>query len=82
MGAFFFSYFNDSLFWVVNRMIGSVNVKQQMAAWSVSTTIAWAIGGVCIALLNLALGSGETMLDPLLPLSVLVLVLFIVKRRS
>jgi GntP family gluconate:H+ symporter len=81
MGAFFFSYFNDSLFWVVNRMIGIVNVKQQMAVWSVSTTIAWAIGGVCIALLNLALGSGGTMLDPLLPLSVLVLILFIVKRK-
>ena len=82
MGAFFFSYFNDSLFWVVNRMMGIVNVKQQVAAWSVSTTIAWAIGGMCIALLNLVLGSGGTWLDPLLPLLVLVVIVFIVKRKS
>jgi GntP family gluconate:H+ symporter len=82
MGAFFFSYFNDSLFWVVNRMMGIVDVKQQITAWSISTTIAWAIGGICIALLNLALGSGGTLLDPVLPLLVLVIILFIVRRKS
>ncbi|CAI1052230.1 Uncharacterised protein [Serratia proteamaculans] len=27
MGALFFSYFNDSMFWVVNRMMGIKDVK-------------------------------------------------------
>ncbi|SUH35355.1 permease [Salmonella enterica subsp. enterica] len=29
MGSLFFGYFNDSLFWVVNRMMGVSDVKQQ-----------------------------------------------------
>jgi len=82
MGAFFFSYFNDSLFWVVNRMMGIVDVKQQIMVWSVSTTIAWAIGGICIALLNLAMGSGGTLIDPLLPLLVLIGIFMFTKRNS
>jgi gluconate transporter len=80
IGAFFFSYFNDSLFWVVNRMMGIVEVKQQMMVWSISTTIAWAIGGICIALLNLAVGSGGTWIDPLLPLVVLFGIFMFTKR--
>jgi len=79
-GAFFFSYFNDSLFWVVNRMMGITDVKQQMAVWSISTTIAWAIGGIGIALLNLFMGTGGTLLDPLLPLTGLLVILLFVKR--
>ena len=79
-GAFFFSYFNDSLFWVVNRMMGITDVKQQMAVWSISTTIAWAIGGISIALLNLFMGTGGTLLDPLLPLTGLLVILLFVKR--
>ncbi|HET6542369.1 MAG TPA: GntP family permease, partial [Chryseolinea sp.] len=79
-GAFFFSYFNDSLFWVVNRMMGITDVKQQMAVWSVSTTIAWAIGGISIALLNLTMGSAGTLLDPLLPLTGLLAILLFVRR--
>jgi H+/gluconate symporter-like permease len=67
-GAFFFSYFIDSLFWVVSRMIGIVDVKQQLAAWSVSTTVAWVIGGTLIAVLNLIFGTGGTFLDLFLPL--------------
>jgi GntP family gluconate:H+ symporter len=75
-GAFCFSYFNDSLFWVVNRMMKITEVKQQMMVWSVSTTIAWGIGGTCVALLNLILGSGGTIFDPMLPLSILLLIFF------
>lgn len=41
LGSMFFSYFNDSLFWVVNRMLGVKNAKHQMLTWSVPTTIAW-----------------------------------------
>jgi H+/gluconate symporter-like permease len=68
IGAMFFSYFNDSLFWVVNRLMGIVDVRQQMAAWSVATTVMWTIGGICIALLNLLIGVDGTLLDPLFPL--------------
>ena len=81
-GAFFFSYFNDSLFWVVNRMMGITDVKQQMAVWSVTTTIAWAIGGITIAFLNLILGSGGTFLDPLIPLIGLAGILIFVRKKS
>jgi GntP family gluconate:H+ symporter len=52
MGALFFSYFNDSMFWVVNRMMGIKDVKQQMMVWSVPTTIAWAISLVGVLILD------------------------------
>lgn len=81
MGGFLFSYFNDSLFWVVNRMIGIVNVKQQLMAWSVPTTIAWAIGGMLIALVNLVFGSGGTLLDPLIPMIVGGVVFLVIRRK-
>ncbi len=55
MGSLFFSYFNDSLFWVVNRMIGINDVKQQMIVWSMPTTIAWIIGLCGVIILNLVL---------------------------
>jgi gluconate:H+ symporter, GntP family len=82
MGSLFFSYFNDSLFWVVNRMTGIVEMKQQITVWSISTTIAWAIGGTGVALLNLLFGAGGTVLDPLLPLLVLGIMLLVVRRKS
>ncbi|MHA6261200.1 GntP family permease [Sporosarcina sp. CAU 1771] len=51
LGAMAFSYFNDSMFWVVNRMLGITNVKEQILVWSVPTTIAWAVslGSLLIA---------------------------------
>lgn len=55
MGALFFSYFNDSMFWVVNRMLGAKDVKMQMMIWSVPTTIAWAIGFICLLIMNVIL---------------------------
>jgi GntP family gluconate:H+ symporter len=67
IGAFLFSYFNDSLFWVVNRMIGVTDTRQQIMAWSVPTGICWAVGGMLIALINLIWGSGGLWLDPVLP---------------
>jgi gluconate transporter len=79
MGAFFFSYFNDSLYWVVNRMMGIVDVRQQLMTWSIPTTIAWAIGGTSIALVNLIFGSGGTLLDPLFPMIILGVILIFLK---
>ncbi|MDC9589385.1 gluconate:H+ symporter [Xenorhabdus sp. XENO-10] len=55
IGALFFSYFNDSLFWVVNRMMGIKDAKQQMIVWSIPTTIAWGIGLCGVLLLDLVM---------------------------
>ena len=81
-GSFFFSYFNDSFFWVANRMMGITNVKKQLIVWSVAICIPWAIGGTIIALLNLVFGAGGTLLDPLLPVGILGIIFAIVKRKS
>ncbi|PIC76733.1 gluconate permease [Sporosarcina sp. P19] len=56
LGAMIFSYFNDSMFWVVNRMLGVKEVKEQVMVWSVPTTIAWAVSLVCILIANLFVG--------------------------
>ncbi len=52
MGAMVFSYFNDSFFWVVNRMLGIIKVEEQIKVWSIPTTICWAICGVCLMVVN------------------------------
>ena len=54
-GSLLYSYFNDSYFWVVNRILGIVDAKEQMRVWSFTTTIAWAVGFVEIMLLSLVL---------------------------
>lgn len=53
LGAMVFSYFNDSLFWVVNRTLGIKEVKEQILVWSVPTTIAWAVSLVAILIANM-----------------------------
>ncbi|OIN05546.1 GntP family permease [Oceanisphaera psychrotolerans] len=55
MGSLFFGYFNDSLFWVVNRMMGIKDVKQQIIVWSIPTTLAWATGLVGVLIMNAVL---------------------------
>ncbi|MBC8945481.1 gluconate permease [Xenorhabdus indica] len=55
VGSLFFGYFNDSLFWMVNRMMGIKDAKQQMIVWSIPTTIAWGIGLCGVLLLNLVM---------------------------
>lgn len=56
LGAMIFSYFNDSLFWVVNRMLGIRNVKEQILTWSVPTTLAWGGSLVMLVVANLIVG--------------------------
>lgn len=51
-GSLLYSYFNDSYFWVVNRILGIVDAKEQMRVWSFTTTIAWAVGFVEIMILS------------------------------
>ncbi|GAA4296268.1 gluconate:H+ symporter [Anaerocolumna aminovalerica] len=53
IGSLFFSYFNDSFYWVVNRLSGIVETKEQVRVWSVTTTIAWAVGFVELIILNI-----------------------------
>lgn len=53
MGSFFFSYFNDSFYWVVNRTIGIEDTKEQIKVWSLPTTIIWAVGLVELLILNI-----------------------------
>ncbi|QHV99033.1 GntP family permease [Spirosoma endbachense] len=81
IGSFFFSYFNDSLFWVVNRMMGITDVNQQIMTWSIPTSLTWAVGGILIALINLAFGSGGSLLDPLIPLAGLGIIFLVIRRQ-
>lgn len=53
IGSLFFSYFNDSFYWVVNRLSGITETKEQIRVWSISTTIAWAVGFVELLILNI-----------------------------
>lgn len=82
MGALCFSYFNDSLFWVVNRMLGVTDVRQQIMVWSIPTTIAWGVGGVSVAVINLVFGSRGTILDPVVPLLILLSILAFLRRSK
>ena len=56
MGAMVFSYFNDSLFWVVTRMLGITDIREQMRTWSIPTTILWATGGVLLLIVHAIFG--------------------------
>ena len=82
MGSLFAGYFNDSLFHIVNRLMGVTEVKKQLVIWTVPTTIAWAIGGSLIMILNLIFGSLGSVFDPVLPLLVLAGCLLFVKSQS
>ena len=53
VGSLFFGYFNDSYFWVVNRTLGVSEAKEQLTIWSVTSTIAWAVGVVEIFILSI-----------------------------
>ena len=52
IGACFFSYFNDSYFWVVNNLMGITETKEQIEVWSITSTIAWAVGFVMLIVLS------------------------------
>ncbi|MEO2263548.1 gluconate:H+ symporter [Dorea sp. YH-dor228] len=52
-GSLFFGYFNDSYFWVVNRTLGVSEAKDQLTIWSVTSTVAWAVGVVEVLVLSI-----------------------------
>lgn len=57
IGSLFFSHFNDSFFWVTNRLMRITNTKEQVRIWSFTTTIAWAVGLLEeLLLLNMFIG--------------------------
>ncbi|MCI8321004.1 MAG: GntP family permease [Dorea sp.] len=53
VGSLFFGYFNDSYFWVVNRTLGVREAKDQLTVWSITSTIAWAVGVVEVLVLSI-----------------------------
>ena len=53
IGSLFFSYFNDSYFWVVNNLMGIKDTKEQIKNWSVCSTIAWGVGFVELLVLSI-----------------------------
>ena len=55
VGSCFFSYFNDSYFWVVNRTLGVSEAKDQIRVWSITTTIIWAVGCIEVIILSFIL---------------------------
>ncbi|HEX6892073.1 MAG TPA: GntP family permease [Chryseolinea sp.] len=81
MGGFLFSYFNDSLFWVIGKLIGITDVKVHITAWSVPTILGWAVGGILIALINLFFGSRGSLLDLLVPLIGFGIVFWVVRKK-
>ena len=56
IGSLFFSTFNDSFFWVTNRLMGINETKEQVRTWSITTTIAWAVGFVVLMILHFGCG--------------------------
>ena len=56
IGSLFFSYFNDSFFWVVNRTLGITEAKEQIKIWSITSTIAWGVGFVILLIINFFFG--------------------------
>ncbi len=53
VGSIFFSYFNDSYFWVVNRTLGVDDAKDQMMVWSTTTTLCWLVGVIEVIVLSI-----------------------------
>lgn len=56
LGAMVCSYFNDSFFWVINRILGIKNAKHQLLTWTVPTTLLWFVSLVMILAMNALFG--------------------------
>ena len=56
VGSMAFSYFNDSYFWVVNRLLGVTNARHQMMTWSVTSTLGWLSSLVLLLVANFFFG--------------------------
>src|SRR5690606_41865935 len=56
IGSMVFSYFNDSMFWVANRMLGIRDTKEQILTWSVPTTLAWLVAMIMLLIATALFG--------------------------
>ena len=56
VGSIFFSYFNDSYFWVINESIGIENTKEQMKVWTVTSTLCGITSLITLVILNTIFG--------------------------
>ena len=56
IGSMAFSYFNDSYFWVVNRMLGVTPTREQILTWSVTSTLGWFSSLLLLLIANLFFG--------------------------
>ncbi len=81
MGSLFFGYFNDSLFWVVNRMMGINDVKNK---WSFGLYQPRLLGDwwYFSNFANLIFGNDGSVFDLLFPVVVLVSILFYIKFQN
>ncbi len=82
VGPVGFSHLNDSYFHIISRTLGLSELPDQLRAWTVTSTIAWAIGASIILTLNLVFGRGGTVFDPIVPLAVLAAVMGWMKMRQ
>lgn len=81
VGPVGFSHLNDSYFHIINRTLGITELADQLRIWSVSSTVAWAIGASIIMVLNLIFGQGGTWLDPIIPIAVLAVIMVWIKAK-
>lgn len=56
VGSLFFSYFNDSYFWIINETLGVDDTKSQMRVWTVTTTMICLLNLVMLIILNSIFG--------------------------
>lgn len=56
VGSMVCSHFNDSYFWVINRILGVKSAKHQMLTWSVPSTLGWATSLVVLLIANAVFG--------------------------
>ncbi|MCE0494746.1 GntP family permease [Vibrio salinus] len=82
VGPVGFSHLNDSYFHIISRTLGISDLPDQLKIWTVSSTIAWAIGSSIVLLLNLIFGRGGTVIDPIVPIVVLGIIVIWIKMKS
>jgi len=81
VGPVGFSHLNDSYFHIINRTLGITELADQLRIWSVSSTVAWAIGASIIMILNLVFGQGGTWIDPVVPIVILGMIMAWIKIK-
>ncbi|MBY8019903.1 GntP family permease [Vibrio fluvialis] len=82
VGPVGFSHLNDSYFHIISRTLGITELSDQLKIWTVSSTIAWAIGASIVMALNLIFGKAGTLLDPIVPFVVLAAIMLWMKAKE